>query len=205
MTDELDNGLDKHLMKVWQDGALDRARETIDLKREIEGWAHAFDRRIFWRNLIEYAAGVVVLARSGLEFAAGERHWTVPLTSVVITFFVLGYLWQKHRKERPVDPDANAAEYRAALLARIDEQIALTASVRYWYVLPVWIFFVIVFVTGAARAADATRVAQFGMEFLLATVVAVVVVWLNERYGMRGLKNTRQRVENLNTEASDQA
>jgi hypothetical protein len=116
----------------------------------------------------------------------------------------VGYLWQKHRKARAVNPDANAAEYRAALLANIDEQIALTASVRYWYVLPVWIFFVVVFVTGAMRAPNATRVVQFGLEFLLATAVAVAVVWLNERYGMRRLKNTRRRVESLHTEASNQ-
>jgi hypothetical protein len=204
MTEELDNGLDKFLMEVWQKGAGNEPVEGVDLKSQIERWAHAFDRRIFWRNLIEYAAGLVVLARSGLEFASRERHWTVPLTSVVITLFVLVYLWQKHRKARPVDPDANAADYRAALLARIDDQIALAASARYWYVLPVWIFFVVVFVTGAVRTPTATRIAQFGAEFLLATSVAALIVWLNERYGIRGLQKARQRVESLNTEALNQ-
>ena len=171
------------------------------MKPQIEMWARAFDRRIFWRNLVEYGAGVIVLARSGLEFISGERHWTVPLTSVVITMFVLGYIWQKHRRARPIDPDADAAEYRAALLARIDDQIALAISARYWYVLPVWIFFVVVFVAGAVRAPNATRITQFGVEFLLATSVAVLIVWLNERYGVRGLQRTRQRVERLNAEA----
>ena len=121
----------------------------------------------------------------------------VPLTSVIITFFIMGYLWDKHRKARPVPPDANAAEYRAALLARIDQQIALTASARYWYVLPAWVFFVVVFLTGAVRSPNATRVLQFGLEFLLATAVAGVIVWVNERYGMRQLKRARQRVESL--------
>jgi hypothetical protein len=201
MTEEQDNGMDTLLMEVWQRGVTNEASEQIDMNRQIERWAQAFDRRIFWRNLIEYGAGVIVLLRSGLEFASGERHWTVPFTSVVITLFILGYLWQKHRRARPVDPDANAAEYRAALLARIDDQIALTASARYWYVLPVWIFFVVVFASGALRTPNATRILQFFVEFLLATSVALLIVWLNERYGMRGLQKARQRVESLNTEA----
>jgi hypothetical protein len=201
MTDERDNGVDRLLIEVWQRGMANQATEAIDMRRQVEEWAQSFDRRIFRRNLIEYGAGVVLLVRSGVEFASGERHWAVPLTSVVITFFILGYLWQKHRRARPVDPDANAAEYRAALLARIDEQIALTASARYWYVLPAWLFFVVVFVTGAMRAPSARRIAEFGAEFLLATSVAVAIVWLNERYGLRGLQKTRQRVESLNMEA----
>jgi hypothetical protein len=203
MAEELDDKFDELLMDVWQHGVAPDAEES-DLKRQVEGWAQAFDRRIFWRNVIEYAAGVVVLVRSGLEFMSGERPWIVPLTSVVITFFIMAYLWQKHGKTRPVHPVANAAEFRAALLARIDEQIALTASVRYWYVLPVWMFFVVVFVTGAARAPNATRVLHFGLEFLAATAVAVAIVWLNERYGMRRLKETRLRVESLNSEALNQ-
>ena len=133
-----------------------------------------------------------------------EQEWIVPLNSAVITCFIMGYLWQKHRKERPVDPDANAAQYRAALLARIDEQIALTASVRYWYVFPAWIFLAVVFATGAVRAPNMIRVLQFAVEFLLATTVAVAIVWLNERYGMRRLKDTRLRVESLNAEALSQ-
>jgi hypothetical protein len=205
MTEELDNGSDEYLMDIWQDGAANEAVEGIEWKQRIEEWAHAFDRRIFWRNLIEYGAGAVVLLRSGLEFASGERHWTAPFSSAVITCFIMGYLWQKHRKGRPVGPEANAAEYRAALLARIDEQIALTASVRYWYVLPVWIVFAVVFVMGAARAPNAVRVAQFGLEFLLATAVAAAVVWLNERYGMRALTDVRRRVERLNAEVSNPA
>ena len=36
-----------------------------------------------------------------------------------------------------------------------------------------------------------------------ATLVAALIVWLNERYGMRGLQKARQRVESLNTEASN--
>ena len=201
MNEEQDNGLDTILMKVWQSGVANEVSEAIDMKLEIERWAHAFDRRIFWRNLIEYGAGVVVLARSGLEFASGERHWTVQLASVVITFFILGYLWQAHRRASPVNPDANAAEYRAALLARIDGQIALVANARYWYVLPAWIFFVVVFVTGAARSPSATRIAFLGVEFLLGTSVALLIVWLNERYGVRGLQKARHRLESLHTDA----
>ena len=204
MTEEQDHGLDTLLMEIWQSGVSSRASGEIDMKRQIQRWAQSFDRRIFWRNLIEYGAGVVVLVRSGLEFASGERHWIVPLTSVVITAFILCYLRHKHRRARPVDPDANAGEYRAALLARIDDQIALATSARYWYVLPVWIFFVVVFVTGAVRAPHVIRIAQFGAEFLLATSVAVLIVWLNERYGVRGSQKARQRVESLNMEALDQ-
>lgn len=200
MNEEQDNRLDTLLMDVWQSDVPDHASEGIDMREQIKKWSRAFDRRIVRRNLIEYGAGVIVLLRSGIEFLSGERHWIVPLTSVVITIFVLAYIWQKHRRARPIDPDTNAAEYRAALLARIDDQIALAASARYWYVLPVWMFFAVVFATGAVRAPNATRIAQFGAEFLLATSVAVLIVWLNERYGIRGLRRERERLERLNME-----
>lgn len=204
MTDEQDNGLDTALMELWQSGGTSQTGETFDMKRQIEGWAHAFDRRIFWRNVLEYGASLIVLVRSGLEFASGERHWTVPLTSVVITLFIVSYIWQKNRRARPADPDASAADYRAALLARIDSQIALAASARYWYVLPVWIFFVVVFAAGIVRTPDPARIAQFAMEFLLGTSIAVLIVWLNERYGIRRLQRTRKRVQSLNTEGLNQ-
>src|SRR5688572_10455144 len=57
MTEELDDKFDEMLMDVWQHGAAQH-EEGGDLKRQIKGWAEAFNRRIFWRNLIEYAAGV---------------------------------------------------------------------------------------------------------------------------------------------------
>jgi hypothetical protein len=199
---------DKELIEMWQENTCPMPGAPSELARHLAGLVDKFDRRIFWRNFVEYGAGVVVLIRSGFDIAVGDRMFVAPLTSIAATIFIMTYIWRKHRHTKPLDPAADAAAYRSALLSRHDRQLRLARSVRYWYVLPAWIFFVVVLVTGFIRAnAPQGNGSEFvfGLiaEFLLASGLCAIVIWMNEKYAVRKLVEHRRRIEALITDAGE--
>jgi hypothetical protein len=158
-----------------------------------------FDRAIFWRNFREYAAGLATLlvfawliltdtARKlgMLEFVYGGALGVV---------FVLAYLWWQHRSLTPLDPSTDARTYQAAMLARIDKQIRLLRSVRYWYLLPLY-------VPGLWVIKQVWKKDPFFAVICLAiyTGAYVLVGWLNEVWAVRRLRRERSRIEGLYAE-----
>ena len=67
-----------------------------------------------------------------------------------------------------------------ALVDRIDRQIEFIRGVPYWYVLPAWIFFVTVLISGIVKGLP---VGQLLAEFGAASALCVLVIVLNVRYG----------------------
>jgi hypothetical protein len=204
-----DENFDKELIQMWQEHTCPMPGEPSELTRQLAGWLRKFDRRIFWRNFVEYAAGVIVLIRSAFDISSGERLLFAPLTGVAATLFVMIHIWRRHRSTPAADPAATAAEYRQALLHRLDHQIRFARGVRYWYVLPCWLFFVAVLASGIIQLntnppqlqSQEGAVMKLLMAFLSASALCVVVVWLNENYAVRKLREERERVAAVVTES----
>jgi len=205
-----DGSLDKELITMWQECSTPGGASLPT--RQLAGWVKSFDRRIFWWNFVEYAAAVIVLTRAGFEIAKGDRYLIAPLTGIAVVLFIVISIWWSHRHNHPPDPLADARSYRTALLARIDRQIRLTLRVRYWYVLPAWIYFLTVFVSGTVKVFNETperisignAVLGLALAFLSATALCVIVVWLNERFGLRKLQEERKRVQSILTESTEE-
>jgi hypothetical protein len=89
-------------------------------------------------------------------------------------------------------PDAKA------LLARYDIQIRLLSQVKYWYVLPIYAWMVLVLTQVTSRT-PWWRPAYF----VLATLFSAFVIWLNECYGVRKLRAEREKAEALIQEARE--
>jgi 4-hydroxybenzoate polyprenyltransferase len=106
--------------------------------------------------------------------------------------FVLAYLWWRHRDLRPLDPSADARVYQAAMLARIDKQIRLLGSVRYWYLLPLYIPGL--WVIKQTWKQDPIRAV---LNLGIYTGVFAFVGWLNERWGVRRLQAQRAKIQGL--------
>ncbi len=205
------DGFEQELMEMWQESTCPMPGDSSEQTLKLSAWVARFDRRVFLRNLVEYTAVAIVLVRSGFEIASGERPLIAPLTSIVAALFIASYIWRKHRETSPLNPEASARTYRDALLKRLDRQIELGRTVRYWYVLPVWLFFLVVFAYGAVRML--TNATESGtpfpglffqtVEFLLATGICVVVIWLNEHRNLRKLEKESERVEDIRIEGEE--
>ena len=194
---DFDDKFDKELIQMWQENTYPVSGNTSDISGQLEGLTRKFDRRIFWRNVLEYGAGVVVLVRSVFDMAYGDRLLFAPLTSFAVALFVMAYIWKQHRVSSPIDPVATANAYRTALLDRLDRQIRLTRSVRYWYVLPAWIFFLTVLASGLLQG---RAFVPLLMEFLSVSALCILVIWLNERFGLRSLEAEKARVLAIDAE-----
>jgi len=102
------------------------------------------------------------------------------------------YLWWKHRGLQPLDPAADMASYRAALLGRYDQQIALMRTVPYWYLLPLFLPGLWTGVMTWPRSPGAAVVS------LVVLVSAFAFVgWLNVRVAVRTVRKTREQVATM--------
>jgi hypothetical protein len=177
-------------MRVWQNNT-PAAADPEKVARAIMAQTWRFDQKIFWRNAREYAAGIVLLVVFAVQFGMGHDRIGA-LIGIVAVGFVMAYLWWKHRDLRPLDPAADVASYRAALLARIDDQIRLLRSVPYWYLLPlcfqpIWM----------AWRGWRDRHAVAGAVIMLLGVFGAFafVGWLNVVWGTRTLRARRDKIE----------
>lgn len=187
--------MNDELMLLWQQGA-SKEPDAAEVARLCGRATMArFDWIIKRRNFMEYAAGTFLLTASGWELWSG--HETIhPLLVIAAVSFVLGYLWRAHRKMTPLDSATDALSYQSAMLTRIDLQIRLLSTVRYWYVLPLFVpmSYQIAgqwWTRGPAKAVGS---------FVFVTALCVGVVWLNERFAVRRLRAERDKIKALYTE-----
>jgi hypothetical protein len=176
-------------MRVWQENTT--AADPEKMARTIMTHIWRFDQKIFWRNAREYAAGIVLLVVFAGQLVLG-RDRVGGLVGISSVGFVMAYLWWKHRGLQPLDPTANAVAYKAALLARVDEQISLLRSMTYWYLLPlslpaVW----------QAFRAWSSRPLSAIIILLIVLAGFAAIGWLNVVWGVRALRAKRANVESM--------
>ena len=183
---------EKELRTMWQTNTMDGPIDPSQLAREIAAKVNQLDRKVFRRNLCEYAAGAVLFVCFGFQvFDPGHR--TIAMAGLAAVGFVMIYLWWQHRRTRPVDPSADALTYQSALLKRYDNQIKLLRTVKYWYVLPCYAFTMIVLLRVYSSHSLPVNIGFFA----ISTAFNGFVVWLNEGYGVRKLKAARKEAESL--------
>ena len=118
---------DEELMRLWQ-GTNTSPAESDRLAREILTRVWRFDRMIFRRNTRDYVAGGgLFVFFVGMWLIGRDRAGA--LIGLLSVSFVMLHLWWEHRHLQPLDPAADVAQYKAALLARIDTQIRLLRGV----------------------------------------------------------------------------
>jgi hypothetical protein len=191
MNSSLDPAADD-LVRLWRESLLPTS-DPERLARELARMTlRGFDRHIVWRNLREYAAALAVVGFGAWRLLAGDD----PLPTAVLiggVAFVAGYLWVQHRRLPRPDPAAKARHYQAALLARIDRQIVLLGSVRYWYLLPLYLP-VLVQVASAWQASH--RALAIAM-LVVVTALYAALAYVNERLAVSHLKQERARISAL--------
>jgi len=182
---------DDELTLLWQQGT-SAEPDPAEISR-LAGRASVkqFDRSIFRRNFGEYAAGLLLLVAFGWNLSVG-RSIAFSLVAGVCVVFVLGSLWWQHRDLRPLDLSADARAYHVAMLARIDKQLRLLGSYRFWYLMPLSIpFFWGILDNPNESPSGSWR------DFAVLAALFAAAAWLNENWGVQRLRTERAKIEGL--------
>lgn len=154
---------------------------VADLRRRSD----SFRRKVARRNLIEYAAGAVVIAGFGayLLFLPG---WPIKLGSALViaaTVYVLARL-RRDGFNVPMPEAAGATSLIAFRRAELERQRVLLDGIFGWYIAP-FIPGMALVLAGPAmlapRAQLADALAEMAMPFAFAAAVLAGVWWLNKQ------------------------
>jgi hypothetical protein len=176
--------------RVWQED-LTAAVDAERIGRRIMAQVWRFDQKIFWRNFREYAAGITMLAVFVGQLVMGADR-VGALIGIGGVGFVMVYLWWKHRGLQPLDPAADVATYRLAMVTRIDDQIRLLRTVAYWYLLPI----ALPMLWQVARAWN-QHPRTAGITLIVDAAFFVFVWWLNVVAGVRALETRRGNITEM--------
>ena len=105
---------DDDLVALWR-GNGTAAPDAERVAREIMARVWRFDQQILWRNFREYAAGLVLMVIFAMQMVLGSDR-TGGAIGFACVSFVMVYLWWRHRGLEPLDPAADLAAYRRALI-----------------------------------------------------------------------------------------
>ena len=169
----------------------EHARSTGDdyerLRSSLEGKHRKFQRRLFVRDIIEVAAGVLVVAVFSQEVIRhGISYWPVAI-AILIVLAVMGFfIRERLRAHRDrVGPAAPLLAKMDADIAELEHQRRLLLKAGWWYVAPLMLAVVIVLGTIVGNHLDRLHAIQAQL-FLAGYVIfcglfAWAVVALNRR------------------------
>ncbi len=176
-----------------------RGRETKgqDLVVLIQKRMRHFDRIIAVRNLLECLAGGVVVVFFG--WFGVRTHDALMRTGALVVAagaaWVIYYVIRYGKAPVSADPSQSTLGYTGALIEHYDHQIRLLRSVKYWYLLPMYVGLLII---SAGLFLQRTKTGNLGWRDLgvpaFYTAVFAAVWWLNEVVAVGRLRKERTRL-----------
>lgn len=181
---------------LWSQPAAPHTFDVDRALRDIQQRAARFERTIAFRDWREIAAGLLVAAIF-LWFAFRAHDPFVRLADLWIAasgVWIAFHLRRHSTVPRAPSRDRSAEAYRQALLDSFDRQIALLRSVKYWYLLPVWIGLI-----GLSLAQWRTHHSAMACVVSITVYTAIfgAVWWLNESPGVRYLQRKQAELGSL--------
>ena len=190
------------MKNLWQGQPTEPPKSSPeDMRRKM----HKFERRIFWRNMREYAAGAFVIA------AFGFYEWKFPallvrIGSGLIIAATIYVMFQLHRRAsvRPAPADLGLSTCIDFHRHALERQRDALRAVWSWYLLPFIPGFT-VFSIGMAVNQRAARPGDLGhlvMGFGILTGCAAAVffgVWKLNQWGAKKLQSQIDELDKLRT------
>ena len=173
---------DEDLKNIW---AQQRASErSVPVAPEdvwrLAGESERFESTIFWRDVREWAATVVV---AGVllfyVFRQPTIHW-LPIGAAILACLPMTYVAIIRQKRPAAEPSRSLTDHLRESIASVRHQVRLLRSVLWWYLAPLALSLLLIQI-------DATRTGRvhFDGKLLLSSVVTVGVffgIWkLNQR------------------------
>lgn len=148
----------------------------------LERRARGLERRVAWRNAIEYCAGgAVVLLFGAMGMHASDRLLRVACAAIVLGVIVV--MWGLHRRGAARRLDASAAPVRDHYRAELVRQRDALAGVWRWYLAPLApglaLFFAALWRSVATTGGTAAANTAILPAALIAVAVFAGIHWLN--------------------------
>lgn len=189
------------LRKTWQWQKNDtEIRVTSDiLFREVQGNKKSFEATIFWRDVREVGAGILLFGWVG-HFAITSKTWSLfPLAFAglfIAVSMVIDRIIQKRRS--PVFGD-NLKGCVQSSLSQVEHQIWLLRNVFWWYLLPVLIGAMVITAQLAWEWRDNSSL--FWPHVIISTAIWTFLTWgiykLNQYAVRKYLQTRRQELAEL--------
>jgi hypothetical protein len=180
------------LRQLWQSD-ISAAINQRDLLQELQRRSRNFDRMNRRRDILNIVAMLVVIVVYS-RFAMGatntlERVADVWLVACSVWFIF--YLRRVATTSRKPVPEQTLGAYRQALTGRYDAQIRLAKSVKYWFLLPMWLGVLLYDIAYRMNGGNNTK---FALVMMVVTVGSVFAWWLDEGPGVRYLERKRREL-----------
>ncbi len=159
-----------------------------------------FRRQVAWRNVREVAGGLAVAAIFGwFAFRQTDAVQSVGMGVIAASgVWIAVYLLKFGSSGKPPDPDADLSTYCRLLSEDYGRQVRLLRRVKYWYLLPPYLGYLIVFGDSLHRrlaAGQSTFAAWAGLAWFTAVFAAVWI--LNEWYGARHIDQLQNELRRM--------
>lgn len=182
---------------LWKTQPLDKSMKGEEMRDLVLKKINAFDRKIRMRNIREIG-GAAVVGLFFLFLAWVQHGWIGRLGDLIV---VAGALWIIYYIRRygtePADPlpDQSETSYRKALALKYEHQIRLLRSVKFWYLLPMYIGLLINTI-GLLKEQAQTRQLMWmdAIAPLIYTLIFGGLWWLNEVYAVQKLQRFRTEI-----------
>lgn len=181
--------------EAWQEQADEdrNAPAEEELLARVKRRAEAFDRKIFWRDVREIGAALLVTALFGWwSLRAGEP--LVRIGALVVVAGAALVVWRLRAARRDGTDERAAlpvAERIRAEMRKLNAQIELLESVLWWYVSPFVVGLALMILGGDGSIASSL------LQVTLVLLAGAAVWWLNRRAVRRGLRPRRRELADL--------
>jgi len=187
----------ENLENIWKTQPLDKSVKGDEMRSVVLKKISAFDRTIRMRNIRETVAAVAVSAF--FVYAAWvQRNGIARLGSGIVA---AGALWIVYYLRRygtgPAEPapDQPVESFRRALVLKYEHQIRLLKSVKFWYLLPIYVGLITNYAGMLQQEAQTRRLLWLdAIAPLIYTLVFAGIWLLNEVYAVRKLEQTRAKI-----------
>jgi hypothetical protein len=180
------------LRQLWQSD-ISAAMNQRDLLQELQRRSRNFDRMSRRRDILNVVAMlVVIVVYSWFAVGAGnnlERVADVWLVACSVWFIV--HLRRFSTSSSKPVPEQTLGAYRQALVGRYDSRIRLTKSVKYSFLLPMWLGLLLYDIAYRVNGGNNTK---FALVLIFVTAGTAFGWWLDEGPAVRYLERKRREL-----------
>jgi hypothetical protein len=180
------------LRELWQSD-ISAAINQRDLLLELQRRSRNFDRMSRRRDLLNIVAMLVVIVVYSW-FAVGAGNTLERVADVWLVVCAGWFIFHLRRyakiSSKPV-PEQTLGAYRQALVGRYDSRIRLTKSVKYSFLLPMWLGLLLY---GIAYRLNGGNNTKFAVVLIFVTAGSAFAWWLDDGPAVRYLERKRREL-----------